>query len=149
VDTALFKYLRDCRVYTKHYKPFLNIYGIAGYTQNITNPNFEVHEVTLLAPSEHDGEIKYDTLITLKDTVKINDELGYYGSVYGVGATISSGYKNFFFVLDYHYTVTKPRDLEDKLESHNFSGKIGVLLGKNKSGDGEQASYCFRRSRFL
>jgi len=36
-------------------------------------------------------------------------------------------------VLDYHYTVTRPRDLEDKLESHNFSGKIGVLLGKNKS----------------
>ncbi len=113
--------------------PFLNIYGIAGYTQNITNPNFDVHEVTILAPSTHDGVIKYDTLITLNDTVKINDELGYYGSVYGVGASISSGYKNFFFVLDYHYTVTKPRDLEDKLESHNFSGKIGVLLGKNKS----------------
>jgi len=59
--------------------------------------------------------------------------LGYYGSVFGAGASISSGYKNFFFVLDYHYTVTRPRDLEDKLESHNFSGKIGVLLGKNKS----------------
>ena len=106
--------------------PFLNVYGIIGYSQSTTNPDFEVPQVTI-KDIPNIGDIILDTV------VKISDELVYYGPTYGGGVTVSSGFKSFFFILDYHYSITKPKDLEDKLESHNFSAKIGVLLGKNKN----------------
>jgi len=107
--------------------PFLNVYGIVGYSQNTTRPKFEVPKVTIVFPPPV-GELEIDTA-----NVIIDDELIYYGPTYGGGVTISSGYRGFFFVFDYHYVVTRPKDLADKLESHNFSGKLGVLLGKNRN----------------
>lgn len=105
--------------------PFLNVYGMIGYSQNNTRPKFEVPKVHIVLPI---GEFDVDTA-----NVIIDDELVYYGTTYGGGATVSSGYKSFFFALDYHYVATKIKDLSEKLESHNFSGKIGLLLGKNKN----------------
>jgi hypothetical protein len=105
--------------------PFLNVYGIIGYTRSQTSPDFEVPQVTI-KDIPNLGDLVIDSV------VRINDDLIYYGPTYGGGVTISSGYKSFFFVLDYHYVFTKPKDLQDKLESHNISGKVGVLLGNNK-----------------
>lgn len=106
--------------------PFLNVYGMVGYSQSTTRPNFEVPTVTIVFP-EPIGELEIDTA-----DVIIDDELIYYGPTYGGGVTVSSGYGSFFFVFDYHYMFTKPKDLTDKVESHSFSGKAGVLLGKNR-----------------
>jgi len=104
--------------------PILNVYGLFGYSQSTTNPDFTVPEVTV-SNVPIIGEITLDTAVT------INEELVFYGPVYGGGATISAGYGFFFFVLDYKYSVVKPGGTEDKLNSHNFSGKLGVLLGNN------------------
>lgn len=101
--------------------PFLNVYGIFGYSRNVTSPNVEIPSVTI------GGILVIDTVVS------ISDELVYFGPTYGGGATISSGFKGIVFILDYHYAVTKPKDLENKLESHTFSAKVGVLLGKNQN----------------
>lgn len=50
----------------------------------------------------------------------------------GIGATFSMGFRSFFIMADYNYTVTDPTDLDDNLHNHFFSPKVGVLLG-NKS----------------
>ncbi len=105
--------------------PILNVYGLFGYSQSTTSPNFEVPEITI-----KDLPIVGD--ITLDTTIKINDELVFYGPTYGGGATISAGFKSFFFILDYNYMIRKPAGMPDKMESHNFSGKLGVLLGHNQ-----------------
>ena len=105
--------------------PILNVYGLFGYSQSTTSPNFEVPEITI-----KDLPIVGD--ITLDTTIIINDELVFYSPTYGGGATISAGFKSFFFVLDYFYLIRKPAGMPDKMESHNFSGKIGVLLGNNQ-----------------
>ena len=105
--------------------PILNVYGLFGYSQSSTNPNFTVPKITLQnVPIV--GEIELDTAVT------INEELVFYSPVYGVGATISAGFRFLFFILDYNYSVIKPGDLDDNLESHNFSGKLGVLVGNNE-----------------
>ena len=105
--------------------PILNVYGLFGYTRSSTNPNFEVSSVTI-------KNLPLIDEITLDTIVKIDEELVYYGPTYGGGDTVSAGFKSFFFILDYNYSVTKPLDLSDKLERHDFSGKIGVLLGNNQ-----------------
>ena len=105
--------------------PILNVYGIIGYSQTNTRPDFEVPQVTI-------KNLPIIGEITLDTTIHINDEIVLYSPTYGGGATVSAGYKWFFFFLDYHYTVNKPGDMPDKIESHNFSGKLGVLLGKNE-----------------
>lgn len=104
--------------------PFLNVYGIVGYSRSKTMPNFQVPQITI-----HD--IPNVGNIILDDTVSIEDEIISMGPVYGGGVNISSGYKSFFFIADYHYTMTVPIDLDQRFESHSFSVKAGILLGKN------------------
>jgi len=104
--------------------PILNVYGLFGYAQSNTQPDFTVPEVTV-KNLPLIGEITLDTAVTIKE------ELVFYAPVYGGGATLSAGYGFFFFLLDYNYSVTKPDGTEDKLECHAFSGKLGILLGNN------------------
>jgi hypothetical protein len=104
---------------------FLNVYGIFGYTNGKTNPNLTVPYIVLDVPG-------FEPII-IDTTFQIHDELIYRGPTYGGGATISAGFKSFFFVLDYNYTVTKPVDIYDKIINQSFSPKIGVFLGRPKS----------------
>jgi hypothetical protein len=105
--------------------PILNVYGMFGYSRSTTNPNFEVPSVTI-------RNLPIIGEITLDTTIQVSDELVFYGPVYGGGATVSAGFKNFFFLLDYHYVVTNPREIPENLTSHHFSGKLGLLLGRNE-----------------
>ena len=105
--------------------PILNVYGLFGYSRSVTKPDFEVPSITI-------KNIPILEEITLDTAIAIQDELVFYGSTYGGGATVSAGVKSFFFVFDYNYTINNPREVPDKIESHNLSLKLGVLLGKNE-----------------
>lgn len=104
---------------------FLNVYGIFGYTNGKTNPDLTVPYIVLDVPGLEP--------IIIDTTFEIHDELTYRGPTYGGGATISAGFKSFFFVLDYNYTVTKPTDIYDNIINQSFSPKFGIFLGKQKS----------------
>ncbi len=109
--------------------PFLNVYGIIGYTQGMTNPELMVPYIILDIPNF--GEFKVDV------PFEISDQLRYHGPTYGAGATISAGFGSFFGLIDYHYSVTDPNDLDGKLYNHFFSPKVGILLGgKSKKSTG-------------
>lgn len=105
--------------------PFLNVYGIFGYTKGMIKPNLTVPYIVL------QNVPVFDTLV-VDTTFEIHDDIGYVGPTYGVGATFSIGYRYLFLVADYNYSITDPTDLDDNLQNHTFSPKIGVLLGKNK-----------------
>lgn len=110
--------------------PILNVYGIIGYTEGTTSPNLSVTSI-LVKNVPILGEI------ILNDTFAINDRLIYHGPTYGGGATLSGGVGSFFLLIDYHYTVTDPSDLDGKLYNHFFSPKLGILLGgKSKRSTG-------------
>jgi hypothetical protein len=105
--------------------PILNIYGIFGYSRTTIRPKFEVQQVLLKNP-----DIGWEDTLDL--TVSIDDELVFYGPRYGGGASVSAGFNSFFFVLDYHYVVSKPNGSPDAFESQNFAARLGILLGHNR-----------------
>jgi hypothetical protein len=112
--------------------PFLNVYGIFGYTQGITKPNLRVPYI-VVENIPIIGEYIVDT------TFEITDELRYVGPTYGAGATVSAGYGSFFVLIDYSYSVTHPNDVEGNLHNHFFSPKVGILLG----GKGKKSTGAF------
>lgn len=103
--------------------PFLNIYGIIGYTKGVISPNLTIPYVIIENIPVIDS-LRVDT------SFSITDEIGYVGPTYGVGATLSKGFRYWFIMADYNYSVTDPTDLDDNLKNHFFSPKIGVFLGK-------------------
>ena len=106
--------------------PFLNIYGIFGYTKGLISPKLVIPSVTI-------ENIPIINTLAVDSTFEINDEIGYVGPTYGIGATISFGYKFMFFMIDYNYSITNPSDFDENLESHFFSPKAGLFLGKETS----------------
>ena len=102
--------------------PFLNIYGIFGYTSGQIDPNLEVDGIIVENPFGSGDLLTIDTTIFLNETIK------YSGSTFGFGTTFSIGFKNLIFLLDYQYTVTNPSDLDENLHNHFLSPKIGWLI---------------------
>lgn len=107
--------------------PFLNIYGIYGYTKGVISPNLTVSSIKL------QNVPVFDSIIIDTVTFEIQDDIGYVGPTYGIGATFSTGTKYMFFMVDYNYTVTDPTDLDDNLHNHFLSPKAGIFLGKKNS----------------
>ncbi len=105
--------------------PFLNVYGIIGYSKGIISPNIVVPYIVI------ENIPIIDTLV-VDSTFEIHDKIQYVGLTYGVGATFSMGIKSFFVMIDYNYTITDPTDLDDNLHNHTFSPKLGAFIGNNK-----------------
>jgi hypothetical protein len=105
--------------------PFLNIYGLIGYENgktkvDISAPYIILEDLPLI------GDVRVDT------TVSMHDEISYDGPVYGFGITGSTGFKGFFVLLNYEYTVTDEGQPELKRTYQHFQAKGGVLLGRNQ-----------------
>ncbi len=106
--------------------PFLNIYGIIGYSKGVISPNIVVPYIVV-------ENIPIIDSIIIDTTLQIQDDIPYVGLNYGIGATFSMGFSSFFVMADYNFTITDPTDLEENLYTHIFSPKVGVLLGNKSS----------------
>jgi len=106
--------------------PFLNVYGIIGYSKGVISPNLVVPYIVI-------ENIPIIDSIIIDSTFEIHDNIAYVGLNYGIGATFSMGFNNFFVMIDYNYTITNPTDLEEDLHNHSFSPKFGTLLGNKHS----------------
>ena len=109
--------------------PFLNVYGIFGYTKGVISPSLVVPYIII-------ENIPIIDSLVIDSTFEIQDDIGYVGATYGIGATFSMGLRSFFLLVDYNYSVTNPTDMDDNLHNHFFSPKFGIFLGK-----GEKLSY--------
>ena len=129
--------------------PFLNVYGIFGYTKGTVNPNITVPSFTMHI---RDHELLPDNDIPIDTTFEIKDEIAYHGPVVGGGLTFSMGFHAFFVVVDYLYTVTYANEDAGNLQTHKLSPKIGLQLA-SKKGDGRAAiwlgaSYMHNKQTF-
>lgn len=106
--------------------PFLNVYGIFGYTKGAISPDLRIPYIVV-------ENIPVIDSIIIDTTFEIHDKLEYLGPTYGFGATFSIGINYLFFMADYNYSVTNPEDLEENLHNHFFSPKAGIFLGNKKS----------------
>jgi len=93
--------------------PFLNLYGVAGYTKGES-------EATATIPGL--GNLQFPFV------------LNYEGFTYGGGVTLAYGYKQLFVSLDYNYTETQLDIADSRITAHVFTPRLGWhgQLGKLK-----------------
>ncbi len=103
--------------------PFLNVYGLFGYTSGYNHRDITVEQFTAEGDGESDlvGDSSF-RLVTNPD---------YSGKVLGFGTTVSTGFKSYFIMLNYEFSKTGRVDYKEKLTYQYFRAKLGVLLGHN------------------
>ncbi len=87
--------------------PFLNFYGIFGYTQGSSTANVQLNLIDTPI-----GE-PFDFVLNFK------------GFTYGVGGTIAGGIDNWFALLDVNYTNTNLNILDGEISSIVVSPRLG------------------------
>jgi hypothetical protein len=109
--------------------PYLNLYGIVGYTEGNVNPEITANGIIVELPvGDTIVEVPIDT------SISINKPMKYNGPVYGFGVTASYVFNQFFIELDYNYSEVHPKDMDGKLVSHRLSPKAGMMfISKNKN----------------
>lgn len=108
--------------------PFLNIYGIIGYTAGQVNPNITVPYFYVEIIND------IDTIYQRVDTsFSITERPAFHGPSFGAGATLSIGFSRFFILADYNFIMSNPLQVDGKLYSHSIMPKIGILLGNKSS----------------
>ena len=117
--------------------PFLNIYGIIGYTAGQVDPDIEVpyFYVEVINGTDTILSQRIDT------SFKITDKPVFNGPSFGVGATFAIGFSRFFLIADYNYVMSNPLQVDTRLNSHQLSLKLGILFG-NKSKQAKGALWA-------
>lgn len=113
--------------------PFLNIYGIIGYTAGQVNPDITVPYFFVEVINGTDTLLsqRVDTSFT------ITDKPVFSGPSFGAGATLAVGFSRFFLIVDYNFVMSDPTQVDTRLYSHMISPKLGILFGdKNKQAKG-------------
>ena len=109
--------------------PFLNVYGILGYTSGSVKPAIMIPNIVYDDPIL--GEIE------INEAFVINETIEYQGRTVGFGTTIAGGYKSMFFTLDYNYTVSKMDIIKDEIIAYTITPRIGVTMNAyNTKGKG-------------
>ncbi|MCA1924248.1 hypothetical protein [Buttiauxella noackiae] len=106
--------------------PFLNIYGLMGYTKGSSISNVSVDA----DPSRYTG---IDRIIASSvhrlnqsgDLQNIDFTLDFEGVTYGTGITLAGGYKNWFTLVDTNYTRTNFDILDGKISALTVSPRVG------------------------
>jgi len=113
--------------------PFLNIYGIVGYTAGQVTPNIRVTQFTVEIINEADTtHIPFDT------SFSITEKPVFHGPSFGAGMTLSLGFSRFFLIVDYNFSMSNPLQVETILNSLLIAPKFGMLFG-NKGGQMKSA----------
>lgn len=106
--------------------PFLNIYGLVGYTKGSSLSNVSVDA----DPSRYTG---IDRIIASSvhrlnqsgDLQNIDFALDFEGRTWGTGFTLAGGYKNWFTLVDTNYTRTEFDILDGKISAVTISPRVG------------------------
>lgn len=106
--------------------PFLNIYGLMGYTKGSSVSNVSVDA----DPSRYTGidRIIASSVHSLNqsgDLQNIDFTLDFEGVTYGTGITLAGGYKNWFTLVDTNYTRTNFDILDGKISALTVSPRVG------------------------
>ena len=100
--------------------PFLNVYGVLGYTQGSIQPNIIVPGISADLP-----------VLGQVDIIKpfeVNEKIRYKGTTVGAGATVAGGVGSLFFIVDYNYTVSDMDVLPQLVAAQTLSSRVGLTL---------------------
>ncbi|WP_370451545.1 hypothetical protein [Buttiauxella sp. B2] len=106
--------------------PFLNIYGLMGYTKGSS-----LSQVSVDAdPSRYTGidRIIASSVHKLHENGTLQDidfALDFEGRTFGTGFTLAGGYKNWFTLVDTNYTRTEFDILDGKISAVTVSPRVG------------------------
>lgn len=106
--------------------PFLNIYGLMGYTKGSS-----LSQVSVDAdPSRYTGidKIIASSVHKLHENGTLQDidfALDFEGRTWGTGFTLAGGYKNWFTLVDTNYTRTEFDILDGKISAVTVSPRVG------------------------
>ncbi len=112
--------------------PFLNMYGILGYTDGTSTAPITCKQGRPVEP----GGILHPNLMNRivnalcgdnpDETRHIgNFDLDYHGMTYGIGTTLAGGVGNWFTILDANYTRTELDILDGQIDSVVISPRLG------------------------
>jgi len=100
--------------------PFLNIYGLAGYTSGSIKPSVLIPGIQADLPGIGEVDILQPFIL--------NDKIEYKSSTIGVGATAAGGFKSYFFTVDYNYTWSNLDVIPTTVEVQTITPRVGILL---------------------
>ncbi|MCS3604312.1 hypothetical protein M2371_003552 [Buttiauxella sp. BIGb0471] len=106
--------------------PFLNIYGIVGYTKGSSVSNVSVDaDPSLYTGIDRIIASSVHRLNQSGDLQDIDFTLDFEGRTYGTGFTLAGGYKNWFTLVDTNYTRTDFDILDGKISAVTISPRVG------------------------
>jgi hypothetical protein len=100
--------------------PFLNVYGLAGYTSGSIKPSVLIPGIQADLPVI--GEVD------IVKPIELNDKIEYKGTTVGIGATAAGGFKSYFFTLDYNYTWSDLDLIPQTVEVQTITPRVGIML---------------------
>ena len=100
--------------------PFMNVYGVLGYTSGSIKPNVLIPGLSATLPNLGDVEII--------EAFELNDLIEYKGSTMGLGTTLAGGFKSYFFTLDYNYTWSNMDVIPTTVKVQTITPRVGILL---------------------
>ena len=102
--------------------PFLNLYGIVGWTGG---------------KAKYEASVPLMELIGVDDTMNIADDVEYDAFTYGGGATLALGWAWWFALVDANYTMTKMDILDGEIRALTISPRMGTIINlQGIRGDG-------------
>jgi hypothetical protein len=106
--------------------PFLNIYGLVGYTKGSSVSNVSVDA----DPSNYTGvnRVIASAVHSLNQSGDLRDidfTLDFEGRTWGTGFTLAGGYKNWFTLVDTNYTRTDFDILDGSISAITVSPRLG------------------------
>ncbi|CUW05393.1 Uncharacterised protein [Serratia grimesii] len=106
--------------------PFLNIYGLVGYTKGSSVSNVSVDaDPSLYTGLDRVIAAAVHRLNTTGDLQNIDFTLDFKGTTYGAGFTLAGGYGNWFTLVDTNYTQTDFDILDGKISATTISPRVG------------------------
>jgi hypothetical protein len=105
--------------------PFINAYGIFGYTSGKVSPDIRVPAGTLDVPFI--GQVEIESPITIQETLR------YFGSTFGYGLTMAAGFKRLFASLDFNQTWTDLNIAAEAMVTHTLAPRVGAILDASMS----------------
>lgn len=105
--------------------PFLNVYGVFGYTTGSIKPSIIIPGIQADLPLL--GEVD------IVKPLEINNTIKYKGTTIGFGATVAGGFKSYFFIVDYNFTASDMDALPNTVYAQTLTPRIGVTMDAYKT----------------